>query len=195
MTIRVLLVSDIHNRSEMLEDALEEARYHLVATIGSRDDILTLIKASQPDVLLVYVTALKPGLQDQIKKISKDYPLPIVMFVDHSNRKITQESVKVGISAFIVNGLARDRIAPVIELAIARYREVHNLKEELEKTKESLNERKVIERAKGMLMKQHKLAEDEAFRAMQKTAMSRNMKILDVAKNIISINEAIEQGS
>jgi response regulator NasT len=114
-----------------------------------------------------------------------------VIAVDRSDSESIRAAVQAGVSAYVVGGLSPERVRPVLEVAIARFNEFQALRRELESAKSSLEERKVIERAKGILMKSRRLAEDEAFRLMRKMAMDRKVRLADVAREVIAAAEIL----
>ena len=174
--MRVLLVSDIKQRSSGLDRALEEIGHSVVAGITTSDDLDSWAGASQPEVIVVSVDAPTPAILNQIGKVNRERPCPVVMFAGNSGSGATRAAVKAGISAYIVNGFSRERLRPILEIAVTRFAELQGLKQELHKTKSALAERKLVDRAKGMLMKHHGLAEDDAYRALRKMAMDRTHK-------------------
>ncbi len=122
-----------------------------------------------------------------MRSISRDQPKPIVMFAENSDSAAIEEAIRAGVSAYIVDGLNVKRVKPIMDVAIARFREFQSLRDELAKTKTTLAERKLIDRAKGILMKQRSIMEEQAYAVLRKAAIETNMRIADVAKNVISL--------
>jgi len=111
------------------------------------------------------------------------------MFSDNRDSDYIRQAVRAGISAYVVDGLDQARVIPIVEVALARFREFEALRKELAETRDQLADRKIIERAKGILMKQHGITEDKAYNALRKAAMDRNQKIGEIARTLIAIQE------
>ncbi len=119
--------------------------------------------------------------------LSRNYPLPIIIFAPDDTQDTINQIVKAGVSAYVVNGLETGRIDGIINIAVARFKEQQRLKNELEKTKSKLEERKLIDRAKGILIKTRGYTEDDAYHTLRKLAMDRNIAIGEMAKNVIAM--------
>jgi response regulator NasT len=121
--------------------------------------------------------------------VSRAVKRPVAMFVDQSDTASIQASVDAGVSAYIVGNLQKDRIKTIMDLCISRFNAFSRLRDELERTKSALEDRKVIDRAKGILMKAKNLTEEAAYALLRKTAMNENKKIADVAQSVITAAE------
>jgi response regulator NasT len=126
-----------------------------------------------------------------MSRITREQPRPTVMFVDRSDSESIRAAVQAGVSAYVVGGLTPERVRPVLEVAIARFNEFEALRRELESARSTLEDRKVIERAKGILMKSRRLDEDEAFRLLRKLAMDRKMRLAAVARELVAAAEVL----
>lgn len=124
---------------------------------------------------------------EQMREISRDQPRPIILFSNKRDSEYIRQAVQAGVSAYVVDGLSQERVMPIVEVAIARFREFEALKRELQETKTQLADRKVVDKAKGILMQRKGLSEDEAYQLLRKTAMSRNMRIADVARTLLAL--------
>jgi response regulator NasT len=113
------------------------------------------------------------------------------MFAERSDQETTENAIRAGVSAYVVDGLNPDRLKPLVEVAIARFREFQALRQELAETRSKLAERKVIEKAKGLLMQKKQLNEQEAYQALRKMAMDRNQRLGEVAQNVIDVMELL----
>jgi response regulator NasT len=123
--------------------------------------------------------------------ITRDQPKPIVMFADASDATMIGRAVKAGVSAYVVDGIDPQRVKPVVDVAIAQFREFQALRDELAQTKSSLAGRKLIERAKGLLMTERGMSEDEAYRALRKLAMDRGQRLTIVAENLLAVAQLL----
>lgn len=122
---------------------------------------------------------------EHMREVGQDAPRPIVMFVDRSDADMTRHAIAAGVSAYIVAGLSPHSVRPVVDVAIARFREFQAVREELERTKAALAGRKMIDRAKGILMHQRDWNEEQAYHALRKMAMEEGLKLAEVAKTVV----------
>ena len=187
--MRVMLV---HNRTiDQVSPALSAHRYQVVDVLGPDDDLIECAAKLHPDLIVLDVSAPSAGLLDQLHHLNAEHPLPIVMFTDDADSNAIRKAVAVGVSAYIVDGLYVNRLQPVLNVALARFQEMQALRSELEDTRRTLNERKRIDRAKGILMQRRGISEDDAYHSLRKLAMERNQRIAEVADNVISAAELL----
>jgi response regulator NasT len=127
---------------------------------------------------------------EQMREIARDRPKPIILFSDERDPAYIRQAVKAGVSAYVVDGLSRDRVMPIVEVAVARFCEFQDLRQELEDAKTQLADRKIIDKAKGLLMQKKNMGEEQAYQFLRKTAMSRNLKLIEVARLLVALEEA-----
>ncbi len=156
------------------------------------NNLLARIYALDPDVILIDLENPSRDVLEQMFLVSRAVRRPVAMFVDQSDSASIQASVDAGVSAYIVDGLKKERIKSIIDLCISRFNAFSRLQSELEKTKNALEERKVIDRARGILMKAKGLSEEEAYGLMRTAAMRENKKIADIAQSIITAAEMLK---
>lgn len=186
MPLQVLLVDDMPERVAVLKEALSRAGCSVDSVVSPGDDLAAAVRERQPDVIIIDVDSPSRDTLESLRIINRDLPRPIVMFVDRSDCRVIEEAMKAGVSAYVIDGLSAERVKPVIDVAIARFKEYQTLRNELERTKNSLQDRKIIDRAKGILMEQRKIGEDEAYRALRRLAMEQNRRLVDVAQQLIT---------
>lgn len=190
-TLRIMLVDDAPERAYALEQALKRSGYDVIANITSTMDLHQRVLELKPDVIMINMDSPDRDTLENLSVLSRDAPRPVVMFTnDDDNRKI-REAVRAGVSAYVVDGLAPERVKAIIEVAVARFEQFQALRRELTETEGKLTERKLVERAKGILMKSRRLTEEEAYRAMRKMAMNRNLRLVQVAEQIIAASELL----
>lgn len=189
---RILIFDDDTERANLLVQALEASEYAVAAHTASVTDLLPQAETVKPDVILIGADVPKQNMLTDVATISQNQSVPIVMFTRDNRSESIHAATQAGVSAYVVNGLSPERIQPIIEAAIARFREFQALAQELEKTKTSLAERKVIERAKGVVMEQRGCTEAEAYRLLQKMAMDRKKRMAEVAQDVLSITEVLK---
>ena len=191
MSLRVMLVDRDPERAELLELALAEAGHRIIARIGDDVGLAAQVAKLQPDVIVIDMEAPGRDTLEQMREIARDRPKPIILFSDERDPAYIRQAVQAGVSAYVVDGLSRDRVMPIVEVAVARFLEFQSLRQELEDTKTQLADRKIIEKAKGLLMKKKHMDEDQAYQFLRKTAMSRNLKLTEVARVLVSLEETL----
>jgi response regulator NasT len=189
--LRVIIVDERPERAALLEAALAEAGHRVVARLGGRADLADRVEELEPDVIVVDMECPDRDTLEDMSRISDLRPRPMVMFVDRSDSASIQAAVQAGVSAYVVGGLSAERVKSVLEVAIARFNEFQALRRELESARSSLAERKVIERAKGILMKHRGMDEEEAFRALRKMAMDKKVRLGAVAREVVAAAELL----
>src|SRR3989449_6340008 len=186
---KIVIVDESPIRAAILEEGLREAGFTGVVHISEMQSLLARIYAIDPDVILIDLENPSRDVLEQMFQMSRVVKRPIAMFVDQSDTASIQASVDAGVSAYIVDGLKKERITSILDLCISRFNAFSRLQTELEQTKSALEERKVIDRAKGILMKAKNLSEEQAYALLRKTAMNENRKIAEVALSVVTAVE------
>ena len=189
---KIAIVDENPIRAAILEEGLREAGFTAVAHVGEMNNLLARIYSIDPDVILIDLENPSRDVLEQMFQVSRAVRRPIAMFVDQSDSASIQASVDAGVSAYIVDGFRKERIKSIIDLCISRFNAFAKLQDELERTKTALEERKVIDRAKGILMKLKGMTEEEAYVLMRSTAMREKKKIADIAQSIITASEMLK---
>ena len=184
-SLNIVIVDDSPVRAAILEEGLREAGYVNVVRIEGTTKLLARIYALDPDVILIDLENPSRDVLEQMFQVSRIVKRPVAMFVDQADSASIQASVDAGVSAYIVDGLKKERIKSILDLCISRFNAFSRLQTELEQTKSALEERKVIDRAKGILMKAKNLSEEQAYALLRKTAMNENRKIAEVAQSVV----------
>ena len=184
-----MLVEEDVVRTEMLAETLFSEGFNIAARMTWCDDLIAAVKRINPDILVIDMEEPEPMIFEQLIEINTLEPIPVVFFAEKGESQIIQKAVKAGVSAFVVDGLTARRIKPVIDLAIARFKEIQSLHKALDDTRSRLEERKLVERAKGILMKSKQISEDEAYQLLRKLAMEKNKKLADIAKTTIEMSK------
>jgi response regulator NasT len=187
MTLRVLLVDEDAERAAILRAALQTAGYEVAAEARTAVELITRVRAVKPDVIIIDRDSPDRDTLEHVCMVTRDEPRPIVMFTQDKDRMRMREALKAGVSAYVVDGLSAERVQPIVDVALARFEQWQALRQERDQAQASLAERKVIERAKGILMKQGKCSEEEAYRLLRKAAMDRNQRLADVAEKVIAM--------
>src|SRR3954466_5448934 len=191
-SVKIVIVDESSVRAAILEEGLRDAGFTAVQRIGEMDNLLQRIYALDPDVILIDLENPSRDILEQMFQVSRAVRRPIAMFVDQSDAASIQASVDAGVSAYIVDGLKKERIKPILDLCVSRFNAFAKLQDELDRTKSALEDRKVIDRAKGILMKLKGLTEDEAYVLLRSTAMREKKKIGEIAQSIVTAAELLK---
>lgn len=190
--LNILLVDELPERSLAMEKLLTNLGHRIVARATAGDDLAGMVSRYLPDIIIIDMDSPDRDTLEHMQIISSARPRPIVMFTNDDDSETIRKAVRAGVTAYVVDGLQPQRVVPILETAIARFNEFQGIKLELEKTRNTLAERKLVERAKGILMKQSDYDEATAYKSMQKIAMNRNMKLVDLARSIIAAAELLK---
>jgi response regulator NasT len=189
---KIAIVDESPIRAAILEEGLREAGFTDVVRIDEMQSLLSRIYALDPDVIVIDLENPSRDILEQMFQVSRAVRRPVAMFVDQSDAASIQASVDAGVSAYIVDGLKKERLKPILDLCISRFNAFAKLQDELDRTKSALEDRKVIERAKGILMKLKGLTEDEAYVLLRSTAMREKKKIGEIAQSILTASELLK---
>lgn len=181
----ILLVSNNTRHQALLEKAIDRENCSIIAVIETSTNLAAELRSRAIDMVVMDLDDNEEAELESIRWIMENRPLPVVMFVRQGNRESAATATAAGVSAYVVDGLQADRIAPILAAAVTRFQETQALREELEQAKTSLEERKIIERAKGLLMEQRGCNENEAYSALRKLAMQRNRRLAEIAASVI----------
>ena len=187
----VALVNESVERAPLFEQALVAAGYPVVAKLCGVRNLIEQIHAIQPDVIIIDMQQPDHDLLDDLRVIGQNCPRPILVFAQHSDEHMIRQAMRIGVSSFVVDGWSSTRVKSLVEVAVARFEENQALREALDQAKTTLAERKVIERAKGILMQRRKCDEQQAYGLLRKMAMDRNEKIIEIAHHVISAAELL----
>lgn len=189
--LRILLVDDTGKDVGLVRDALAELGYDVVADVRSAVDLYERVSVTHPDVIIVDTESPTRDALEQLCLVHENKPRPVVMFAADGDRDAIRAAIDAGVTAYVVEGLAAHRVQPILEVAQARFSADRALREELAQAKTKLGERKVIERAKGLLMRTRALDEEGAYRALRRLAMDRQTTLVAVAKQVIDAAELL----
>jgi response regulator NasT len=190
--LKIVIVDENPLRAAILADGLREAGYTHVTRIEETMNLLSRIYTLDPDVILIDLANPSRDVLAQMFQISRAVKRPVAMFVDQSDTAAIEAAVDAGVSAYIVDGLKKERVRGILDLCISRFHAFARLQDELERTRTALSERKVIDRAKGILMNIRNVSEPEAYALLRKTAMNENKKIAEVAQSVVTAAELLK---
>jgi two-component system, response regulator / RNA-binding antiterminator len=190
--LKIVIVDENPLRAAILADGLAEAGYTRVVRIAETINLLSRIYTFDPDVILIDLENPSRDMLAQMFQVSRAVKRPIAMFVDQSDTAAIEAAVDAGVSAYIVDGLKKERIKSILDLTVSRFNAFARLQGELDRARNELSERKVIDRAKGILMKIKNLNEPDAYALLRKTAMNENRKLSDVAQSVVTAAELLK---
>ena len=190
-SLRVLLVDDGAHRVAAMREELVRLGYEVVGVVDSAPLIHDVVAALSPDVVIVDSESPSRDTLEHLAVMSATSPRPVVMFAEDHSQGPMRRALHAGVSAYVVAGMQVERLAPLLTVAIVRFEQESALRAELHETRGKLAERKRIERAKGILIKQRDLSEDEAYAQMRRLAMNRGLKLAEVADMIIDAHDLI----
>jgi len=190
-SVKVLLIDDTRTRARVLRKALQDAGYEVVQAAAAPLALMKAVERVQPDVIIIDVDSPSRDVLEHIVVMSQNAPRPIVMFASDPAEEKIREAVQAGVSAYVVDGLEAARVKPIIDVACARFEEFQRLRGELVQARENLSERKLVERAKGILMQRRGLTEEAAFAALRGMAMDRKQRLAEVARSVIEAAELL----
>lgn len=191
MSLRVILVDDEPLRAGLVKEALESNGFEVTAVFGTGAGIAAQVERLDPDVIIVDTDSPDRDTLEDMRRVTFDHRRPVVMFSQDGNAEVIRAAVEAGVSAYVVDGLTPERVKPVVDVAIARFAQFQELRVELDKAKTSLAERKLVEKAKGILMKRRRCDESEAYQLMRKMAMDQKRKLVDIANKVIEAAELL----
>ncbi len=191
MKYRVMLVDEKPDRLTFISEKLSDDDCRVVACVRPEDDLLASVQAHGPDVIIIDMDSPGRDVLESLRSVQAAAPRPMVMFTQDDQEATIRQAVEAGVSAYIVDGLQERKVKPILEAALARFSQYRALEKELGDTKAKLEERKSVDRAKGILMQQRGLSEPDAYQALRKAAMDRNKRMVEIAESIITAHEML----
>lgn len=187
----ILIVEPDKARAEAIIDGLTETGDHQIRVLAQSTGLARSVAEFNPDIVLIDMANPSRDSIDALTVASAPLERPVAMFVDQSDTGLSKAAIEAGVSAYVVDGLRPERIMPVLEAAIARFHMFARMRTELAATKRALEERKIIDRAKGIVMRARGLSEDDAYALIRKTAMSQGKKIANVAQALVTASDLL----
>ena len=185
-SLSIVVVEPDRDRALLIVDSLRDAGSYDIHVISEPTGLARRIQALSPDVVLIDVESPSRDTLEELALASGPLDRPVAMFVDRDGEGLTDTAIEAGVSAYVVDGMKPQRVKPIMDAAIARFRMFQRMRTELAETKRALEERKMIDRAKGMLMKARRIDEDEAYALLRKTAMDQGKRVAEVAAALVT---------
>ena len=183
--LAIILVEPDRDKANQIVDSLAEAGFERIQVITEASSLKRQIQAMNPDIVLIDMANPSRDMLEEMAVASQPMDRAVAVFVDRSDDALTSAAIEAGVSAYVVDGLRPDRVQPVLDAAIARFNVFQRMRTELAETKRALEERKVIDRAKGLIMKAKGIDEDAAYSLLRKAAMNQGKRLADVAEALV----------
>lgn len=186
LDLTILVIDENAIRASIIEEGLREAGHERVTVIHEVQGVARTIDTLRPDVIIIDLENPNRDMMEHLFQLTRTVGRPIAMFVDRSDTASIEAAVDAGVSAYIVDGLRKERVKPILDMAVSRFNAFSRLQRELADAKSALEERKIVERAKGILMKMRGLSEEAAFALLRQTAMNEKKKMSDIAQSVVT---------
>ncbi len=186
LDLTILVIDENTIRASIIEEGLREAGHAQVTVIHEIQGVARTIETLRPDVIIIDLENPNRDMMEHLFQLTRTVGRPIAMFVDRSDTASIEAAVDAGVSAYIVDGLKKERVKPILDMAVSRFNAFSRLQRELADAKSALEERKIVERAKGILMKMRGLSEDEAFALLRQAAMNEKKKMSEIAQSVVT---------
>lgn len=189
--LRVLVIDESESRAGEICAGLALSGHQVAALLPSCLDLAARIEELKPDIILIQTEAPSRDTLEHLAIAHETLPRPVVMFANQGDGRVIRKALKAGVSAYIVDGLSPQRLAPIMEVAIARFEEYQSMRKELDAATRKLADRVVVDKAKGILMKARSLDEDAAYKALRKLAMDRGKPLAQVAGEVVEMAQLL----
>ncbi|WDZ81593.1 ANTAR domain-containing protein (plasmid) [Ensifer adhaerens] len=194
-SLNVLVIDENRIRASVIEHGLRDAGYVQVTIIADMNGLARRITEIDPDVIVIDLENPNRDMLESMFQISRAVKRPIAMFVDKSDEASIEAAVDAGVSAYIVDGLKQERVRAILKMAISRFNAFSRLNRELEEARGELENRKLVDRAKAVLMRTRGVSEEEAYALLRRTAMGQNRKIVEIAQSLITAASLLDPGA
>jgi len=188
--LRVLIIDDDPGRRALLVQGLQGNDCYIMERETITLELLDYLPQLDPDVIVIDADSPDRDMLEHVCTISRDQPRPIVLFTDDDDATTMQQAMRAGVTSYVVKGIAPARIKPILQVAMLRFAEHQALRQDLATAQNQLVERKLIERAKGIVMQQKNISEDAAYQLLRKMAMERKAKLADIAARVVDLAQA-----
>ncbi len=191
-SLSIVVVERDRERALMIVDGLREAGEFDVFVIGEETGLARRIAERNPDLVLIDAGNPSRDVLEDLTTATAPMQRPVAMFVDQSDAATTKAAIEAGMSAYVVDGLRAERLKPILDAAIARFHMMQKMRVELTETRRALEERKVIDRAKGILMRNRGIGEEEAYGLLRKAAMDQGKRLVDLAQALVMATDLLK---
>lgn len=184
--LHILVIDADRIRASIIEEGLREAGHTRVTVLDDMNRLIRRVVEIDPDVIVIDLENPSRDVLEHMFQISRAAKRPVAMFVDRADRSSIEAAIEAGVSAYVVDGLRKERIKPILDTAVSRFRAFDRMRRELDQARNELAERKTVERAKGILMRTRGLSEPDAYALLRTTAMRQSRRIAEIAESLIT---------
>lgn len=193
-SLSILVIDENRLRASIIEAGLREAGHERVTIVHDVNAIARRIAEVEPDVIVIDLENPNRDMLENMFNLSRAVKRPIAMFVDRSDQASIEAAVEAGVSAYVVDGLRQERVKPILDMAISRFNAFSRMSRELDEARSALESRKIVDKAKGILMRSRGLSEEEAYALLRRTAMNQNRKISEIAQSLVVASGLLDGG-
>lgn len=190
--VNTVVICDHESVSEKLRSTLADTPYQIIFESAVLQPVLSMEWHVEPELIVAIMDRADNEVLNKFKLINERFPLPIVIFTQDDRPETIDQAIQAGISAYVVDGFREERILAVFHIAMARFRQHQSMQKHIQELKTALADRKIIDRAKGLIMAQRQCSEDEAYRLLRTSAMNQNMRLADLARHILAAASLLE---
>lgn len=183
--LRILLVTDTDKPIGELREALARLGYEMLPEAAAPHALPKVVEHERPDVVIIDTESPSRDTLEHLAVMNETAPRPVLMFSHDSNQQLIRSAVAAGVTAYTAEGLSLERLAPILEVALARFAHEEKLRQRLAKVETELDDRKTIDRAKRLLMERGKLSENDAYATLRKRAMDAGVRLADIARRVL----------
>jgi response regulator NasT len=184
--LSILVIDENRIRAAIIESGLREAGHDRVTVLNEIKGLAVQVEALRPDVIVIDIENPQRDMMEHLFQLTRSVDRPIAMFVDRSDSASIEAAVEAGVSAYIVDGLRKERVKPILDMAVSRFNAFSRLQRELNDAKTALEDRKLVDRAKGILMHTRQFSEEEAYALLRQTAMNEKKKLSEIAQSVVT---------
>lgn len=185
--LSITIVDNIPARAAILRQALQDNGFDVISHLENAIGLLKHVADSQPDIIIIDLESPDRDMLEHMSILNQHIPKPVIMFAEQGDNETITQAIKAGVSAYVVDGMNPQRVKPIVDVAVARFREFQALRSELEETQNAMADKTLINEAKQLLIKNKNISEDEAYHAIRKLAMNQGKRMVDIARDVISI--------
>ncbi|TRZ67508.1 MAG: ANTAR domain-containing protein [Rhodocyclaceae bacterium] len=189
--LKILVIDESRSRAGEICAGLALAGHQVVAVLAGATDLTSEVSRIRPDIILIDTKAPSRDTLEHLAAMNRDMPRPVVIFAQASDDATIRKAIAAGVAAYVIDGLEPGRIKPVIEVAIARFEAHQALRQELSAATKKLSDRKLVERAKGILMKSRGIDEEAAYASLRRLAMDRGQPLAQAAKDVVDMAKVL----
>lgn len=184
--LSIIVIEPDEDRAAEIVEGLRASGDHEIHILSGESGLADGLAGRRPDIVLIDIANPSRDVLEELALVTRPTERPVAMFVDRSDEALTRAAIEAGVSAYVVNGMRADRIKPILDAAIARFHLFQRMRAELEATRTALEERKIIDRAKAILMKARDIDEEAAYSLLRKTAMDQGKRLADIAQQLVT---------